>query len=205
MLVTSTAGTGSPLNFGNQTVAGVYTVNAFADATNCPATMNGNATVVVTPLPAAFNVTGGGAYCADGAGRIIGLSGSAAGVTYSLLLGGASVATQAGTGNPLSFGAFTTAGTYTVQGTNNATMCMSTMNGNATITVNPLPTAFNVTGGGDFCEGGTGVPVNLSGSQNGVAYQLRRGGGAAWRSERRLLARGRHCLSAIKQWCGNTV
>jgi hypothetical protein len=34
------------------------------------------------------------------------------------------------------------------------------------------PTAFTVTGGGTYCAGGTGVAVGLSGSQNGVSYQL---------------------------------
>lgn len=40
------------------------------------------------------------------------------------------------------------------------------------LTVNPLPTAFNVTGTGSYCAGGTGVAIGLSGSQSGVTYQL---------------------------------
>lgn len=43
-------------------------------------------------------------------------------------------------------------------------------------TVNALPTVANVTGGGAFCSGGAGVPVNLSASQSGVDYQLNRDG-----------------------------
>ena len=39
-------------------------------------------------------------------------------------------------------------------------------------TVNALPFAYTITGGGQFCQGGTGVPVGLNGSQNGVMYQL---------------------------------
>ena len=42
----------------------------------------------------------------------------------------------------------------------------------ATITVNPLPAAYIVTGGGGYCPGGNGVPVDLSNSQTGVSYQL---------------------------------
>jgi hypothetical protein len=38
--------------------------------------------------------------------------------------------------------------------------------------INPTPTAFNVTGTGSYCVGGTGLPVGLSGSQTGVNYQL---------------------------------
>src|SRR6185369_7813026 len=44
------------------------------------------------------------------------------------------------------------------------------------VTVNPLPTVFNVTGGGNYCTGGTGVAIALSGSQIGVNYQLKLGG-----------------------------
>jgi large repetitive protein len=41
-----------------------------------------------------------------------------------------------------------------------------------TITVNPLPTQFNVTGGGEYCEGTLGVDVGLSGSQIDITYTL---------------------------------
>ena len=37
---------------------------------------------------------------------------------------------------------------------------------------NNPPAAFNVTGGGSYCSGGSGVAVGLSGSQSGVNYQL---------------------------------
>ena len=39
----------------------------------------------------------------------------------------------------------------------------------------PAPTAFSVTGGGAYCEGGTGVEVGLSDSETGVTYTLLRG------------------------------
>ncbi|WP_367755865.1 T9SS sorting signal type C domain-containing protein [Flavobacterium sp. WC2430] len=45
-----------------------------------------------------------------------------------------------------------------------------------TITVNPLPSAYAVTGGGSYCSGGTGVVVGLSNSTSGVNYQLQIGG-----------------------------
>jgi hypothetical protein len=48
-----------------------------------------------------------------------------------------------------------------------------------TMTVNPLPTAFNLTGGGLDCSGSLGVGVGLSGSQNGVNYQLYKDGVSA--------------------------
>jgi len=44
-----------------------------------------------------------------------------------------------------------------------------------TITVNPLPYIYNLTGGGNYCAGGSGVHVGLSGSSVGVDYMLYRG------------------------------
>lgn len=43
------------------------------------------------------------------------------------------------------------------------------------VTVQPLPVVYNVTGGGSYCAGGTGVNIGLSGSQAGVSYVLYRG------------------------------
>jgi hypothetical protein len=128
--------------------------------------------------PTAFSVTGGGAYCDGGPGVAVGLSGSQTGVNYQLKNGTTNVGSAvAGTGAAISFGNQTTAGTYTVEATNATTTCSRTMTGSAVVTVNPLPTAFNVTGTGSFCEGGTGVAVGLSGSETGVSYQLKRDGG----------------------------
>ena len=44
-----------------------------------------------------------------------------------------------------------------------------------TITVNPTPTIFTVSGGGAYCSGGLGVDIILSGSETGVNYQLYNG------------------------------
>jgi hypothetical protein len=40
------------------------------------------------------------------------------------------------------------------------------------LTVNILPPNFNITGGGSYCPGGTGVDIGLDGSDTGVHYQL---------------------------------
>jgi gliding motility-associated-like protein len=171
------AGTGAAISFGNQTIAGTYTVVATNASTTCQSTMNGSVVVTINPLPTAYNVTGGGSYCAGGAGVPVGLSGSDVGINYELYRGGSPTGNiVAGTGAAISFGNQTTAGTYTVVATNTVTTCQNTMNGNAVVTINPLPTAYNVTGGGSYCTGGTGVPVGLSGSQAGVDYELYRDG-----------------------------
>jgi hypothetical protein len=45
------AGTGSAISFGNQTIAGTYTVVATSTSTGCTGAMNGSATVTINPLP----------------------------------------------------------------------------------------------------------------------------------------------------------
>ena len=48
----------------------------------------------------------------------------------------------------------------------------SPCSGTTTVSVNPLPTAYIITGGCRYCFGGTGVPVGLSNSTVGINYQL---------------------------------
>jgi uncharacterized protein YjdB len=169
-------GTSTSLNFGYQTSAGTYTVVGTDVVTGCTSTMTGSSVVSVDPLPTSFTVTGGGAYCSGtGTSYHIGLSSSTSGIQYELYNGVSLIATVTGTGSVLDFGSFTAGGTYTVLATNTTTGCSSTMTGYATITVNALPAAYNVTGGGNYCSGGTGVSIGLNTSAAGISYQLRRG------------------------------
>ncbi len=167
------AGTSGSLTFGPVTTAGSYTVIATNGTTGCISGMSGSATVGINSLPTTFSVTGGGSFCLGGSGVAVGLAGSAAGTTYQLLLSGAPVGSPlSGTGSSLSFGSITTGGLYTVLATTTATGCIATMSGTATVTVNPLPTTYTVTGGGSYCVGGTGVTVGLNSSAAGINYQL---------------------------------
>jgi hypothetical protein len=43
------------------------------------------------------------------------------------------------------------------------------------VSVDPLPNVYTVTGGGNYCSGGTGVNIGLNNSQAGVSYELYRG------------------------------
>lgn len=52
----------------------------------------------------------------------------------------------------------------------------NTASAQVTVTVNQLPVANTVTGGGSYCFGGAGVPIGLSSSEPGCSYQLMRGG-----------------------------
>ncbi len=126
----------------------VYTVTS----TVLGCTAGTSVTVTANPLPAVFNVTGGGNYCTGGAGVAIGLDGSAAGIDYQLYMGVTPIgAPVAGTGAAVSFGLQTAAGSYSVVATNTVTSCVSDMAGSATIAIDTLPAA--ITGMTDVCEG----------------------------------------------------
>ncbi|MCD6011455.1 MAG: surface protein [Flavipsychrobacter sp.] len=176
-LMGSVSGSGSTVSFSPMTTAGTYTVTSQNIATGCLSAMSGSAVIVVNPLPSLYSVTGGGSYCAGSTGLSIGLTGSDLGINYQLWLGGTAIGSpMAGTGGTLSFGTFTTGGTYTVVATNPLTGCSATMSSSALITVNPLPALWTVSGGGSYCSGGAGVTVSLSGSSTGTSYQLLVGG-----------------------------
>jgi len=165
-------GTGSALDFGLQTGAGSYTIVATDTTTHCTTNMTGAATISVTPQPSVDTVTGGGAYCSGGSGKVINLNTSNSGITYELVMGGSAVGSLVtGTGGLISFGTFTGAGTYTVVASPGG-LCQTNMAGNATISINPLPTIHNVTGGGPYCANDSGATVSLNGSNTGIHYQL---------------------------------
>lgn len=173
---TPVAGTGAGFSFGMQMTAGTYSVNATSTLTTCVNNMAGTQAVVIDPAPVVFTMTGGGNYCAGGTGLAIGLDSSETGVDYQLYMGATPIGSPvAGTGFPFSFGTFTAAGTYTVQATNSTTSCTSDMADEASILINPLPTVYNVTGGGAECPGGAGFDVSIDNSDFGISYQLYNG------------------------------
>lgn len=128
-------------------------------------------TVTVNALPNDQTVTGGGSYCAGGTGVHIGLSNSIPGITYKLKLGATNILSMAGTNTPLDFGAYTTAGTYTILATNNATSCTNNMTGSAMVTITPLVTplvSISSSHSDTVCAGTiatyTAVPTNGGGT-----------------------------------------
>jgi hypothetical protein len=133
----------------------------------------GSVTVTINPLPTAFAVSGGGSYCAGGAGVPVGISNTQSGVSYQLYNGASAVGTPiAGTGTALVFGAMTATGTYTVSAINTTTTCSNNMSSNASVAINPLPSVYAITGGGGYCAGGSGVHIGLGGSSTGISYKL---------------------------------
>ncbi len=158
------AGTGVALDFGLQTAAGTYTIIATDATTTCTSTMNSSATIIVNALPAT-NITPNGATTFCQGQNVILQASVAGGNTYQWQESGVDIA-----------GAVTSA--YTASSTGNYTVIVNSSNGCAdtsaitVVTVNPLPTIYNVTGDGSYCSGGAGVSVGLSNSDLGVNYEL---------------------------------
>ncbi len=132
-----------------------------------------------TPSSLAVTVTG-----VDTAGAISGLSTLCAGsngVAYSIsnVNGATTYAWTAPAGTSIASGQGSTSITVNWGSTSglvavtpaNANGCNGTA-ATLSVTVNPLPTVFNVTGGGSCCAAGSPVAVGLDGSQSGVNYQL---------------------------------
>ncbi len=131
--------------------------------------------ITVSNLPVAYLLTGSGGFCQAG-GLVVNLSGSQLGVSYQLKKDGVNYgSTIAGTGNALTWTGLNT-GVYTAYGTNTISNCQSNMNGTVTLTQNPLPADFQLTGSGHYCYGGAGKNIVLTGSETGVSYQLKRNG-----------------------------
>ncbi|MCX6279817.1 MAG: PKD domain-containing protein [Bacteroidetes bacterium] len=159
----------TPIDFGNQTLAGSYTVVATNAITGCVSDMAGNVTVVINPYPSLFNVYGGGQICLGEAGKEIGLNGSETGIRYILRRNNDSIAQLPGNGDSLHFGIFNIAGTYTIKGVTIATGLIRIMTGSAVIVVNPLPIAYLMIPQGDTCYG---AEILLNGSEAGINYYL---------------------------------
>jgi len=95
--------------------------------------------VLVNPSPSAYSVTGGGSYCAGGAGVDLGLTGSDPGVRYQLYYDASVTGSLiSGTGFGLDFGLQTLAGVYTVIASDAATGCTENMPDSAVITINSI-------------------------------------------------------------------
>ncbi len=155
-------GTGNQIPFGNAGQPGVYTViGTFIASPYCSSKMTDSAVITLVVLPNAYTVTGGGSYCTGDSGRVIGLSNSDVGVTYSLYTGGVLVAGPiAGTGSALTFGTFTLAGSYNAIATNIAG-CDTAMNNSVIINPLPLPVISSVTSSDLSCYGGTNDTIHV--------------------------------------------
>lgn len=168
-----TGSTGTSIDYGVLTTAGMYSVMATDIATGCTSPMTGTATINVNPAPTLYTTFGGGAYCAGGTGSDVFLSGSSMGINYQLYMAGSPVGSpMSGTGAMIDFGMETTPGSYTIVATDPITSCSSNMVSHADVSINPLPNVYAITGGGSYCAGAGGISVGLALSNVGVNYQL---------------------------------
>lgn len=174
--VTALAGTGSVLSFGNKTVAGNYTVVATNVSTSVIANMTGSAIVTVNPLPT-VTITGETTPVSLGStGNVYTTQSGMSNYLWNVSAGGI-VTSGGGSSNNTVTVTWNTAGVQSISvNYTNATGCTASSATNYPVTVNSLPTTYNVTGGGSYCNGGSGVAVVLSNSQIGVNYQLQLGG-----------------------------
>ena len=148
--------------------AGTYYILVESNQSFC-----GGASLLGRTVPAGsltrYTVTGGGTYCTGSSGVSVGLSDSRSGVTYRLLRGGSNTGiTRSGTGNAISFGTQTTAGTYTVRAERSG--CSNrTMSGSATVSVNTTPSTPSTTNA-TRCGSGS-VTLRASGAPSGGVYR----------------------------------
>ncbi len=169
--------TGNAIDFGAQTTAGTYTVLATnATGLGCPRVMTGTAVVTIVNNPTPQTMTGGGTACAN-VGVELGLSNSQTGVDYTLYRGSVStgIVVAGNTGNPITFGFQTTAGTYTVSAANNTSpACPTDMPGSKVVTINPLPLVSGLSAAATSpCIGGASTVTLTSASLvNGTTYTV---------------------------------
>ncbi len=155
------AGTGGAINFDSVIAAGTYSVLATNAVTGCVNWMTDSVVIFINPRLS--SITGTTTVCG---GATTQLSDATTGGVWSY--SNSAIAT-------IGSGGLVTANTVSTPVQTVMTYSVSTGYGcvaSTTITVNPSPTIFAVTGGGTYPSGGSGVLIGLAGSQIGVSYQL---------------------------------
>ncbi|MEO9803165.1 MAG: DUF6443 domain-containing protein [Reichenbachiella sp.] len=157
-----------------------YYAASHSTTTGCTDTDRVAVTATVDAVPTLYSVTGG-VHCSTSGTLTVGLNGSQSGMEYQLYFNAAPVLVEGtstivkvfGTGSAVDFTYDADQlGTYTVYAVSGS--CTTLMTGDAKIVTAPLP--VTVSGGGSFCPGLAGVPVNLSSAESGVTYELFRNG-----------------------------
>ncbi len=178
------SGTGTSIDFGVQTVIGIYTIEAVNIMTECSALFTETFEIKDDGSNQAFNVyvvgktdPTDGRYCNidSPTGIEIELDGSlGSDVSYKLFLGDVDTGISvAGTGGVISFGTVLTEGNYTVR-VESATGCQYPMNGNVIVSAVDLPNKYNIvaTNSGHYCEDESGVTISLDNQQENIQYDL---------------------------------
>tara|TARA_R110000868_G_scaffold107860_1_gene294876 strand:- start:2874 stop:6785 length:3912 start_codon:yes stop_codon:yes gene_type:complete len=114
-------------------------------------------------------------FCGSGSSTITALATPVSGATYKWFDAATGGTLLQNGGNTFNTGTISSTKTYYVDASYTSP-AYTTVRKAVTVSVNLLPTAYTVTGGGSYCSGGTGVLVGLSNSTLGVNYQLQIGG-----------------------------
>ncbi len=132
---------------------------------------------IICETPIAYNVTGGGVYCSvPGTGAEIKLQSSQARVTYELYRAGhpTPVATVSGTGGQISFGYFTTVGTYSVVATRNSGGCSAAMSNTVAVSLTTTPGAPTGLLATDTVDDKTKLDWTAPGGDTVTGYNVKR-------------------------------
>jgi uncharacterized protein YjdB len=153
---------------GTGTISGI-TAGSATIRYELPTGCSSSRAIVVNALPTVDTVTGGGSYCAGGAGVAVGLSNSQIGTTYTLTHGSSTVVSLTGTGASITFGAQTLAGVYEVSAVTTLG-CGTAMNGSATVAINPLitPSVSVASALGNRVCAGTSTTFTATGTNGGT-------------------------------------
>ncbi|MBS2213785.1 gliding motility-associated C-terminal domain-containing protein [Carboxylicivirga mesophila] len=167
------AGSNAPITFDLVNNPGEYYVMG-DDGAGCEIEMLNRETLIVHPLPIAYQISGSGKYCSTEAGAYIRLENSEVGVEYIVQMGGIQQGTRvSGSGAELTFGPFSTAGVYSVVAYNRTTLCTSNMNGEVTIGIDADIVNYDIVNTElSYCEAEGGIDITLEGQQDGVTYQV---------------------------------
>jgi gliding motility-associated-like protein len=173
-LMSSIDGSGLPLTFSGQFNQGDYTVYARNNITGCTSSMNGSVKVVQLPAPDTTGIVlviDSTSYCSSAGGVEIGLSAAEDGVTYSIIDEATNIIAASVTPmvtDPLIIGTVV-AGVYRIEASRSGE-CVVEIASGITITENPSPIVYELTGPASGCA--SSIELNLLGSELGVLYQL---------------------------------
>ena len=169
---TPMAGTGSALDFGNQTIAGTYTITAKNSPNGCIETMLGSAVLTVTPLPLGpTSITGSTTVC-PGTSYTYSVPVLTNATSYVWTLpAGATITSGSGTRTiTVLFNSTITPGNATIKVKGN-NACGDGPEFSTTITINPLPALpGTITGDISICQGKTNESYSIAPVTNATSY-----------------------------------